>query len=201
MDHPQAINRYRQLLVLCILLIVALSAALFQAKTESNNASRDTLASSGSPVIQPQAKVEPATQPLFRIGQQRFSYDSLATEFQQPLYQIQKLSFEQQMLVIEQAMIETVIYPHGKAAADPISALKQQFPDIIVTDAETEAYYQQNRDDQTPLFKTLRPKLAQYLLALKYETAKRELLTRLLIEGDAQVLLDAPVAPLSEPSE
>ena len=187
MDQSKTINRYRNLLVVCILLILALFAALFEAKQDADH---------HHPVVEAPQVSASAEPPLFRIGEQQFSYSQLPRDFQAPLYQIRKMAFEQQMLVIEEALVDTYIKQQTAAAADPEQALTELFPDISVDDDEVLAYYEQNRNAQTPKFEQLQASLREYLLSLKREQAKRQLLTRLMVQGKAQVLFEAPSQPV-----
>ncbi len=198
MDQTKTLNRYRNLLVICLLLIIALATALFDAKS-SPSANQQ---SSAADVVTPstaQSITPPSTTPLFRIDDKIYGYRELTEEFQTPLYQIRKVSFEQQMLVLEQAIIETHIHQLTTSAGDMDTALQQLFPQLAVTEQEVVDYYQQNQNSQTPPFETLRPQLADYLLSLKRENAKRELLTEMLVSGKAQVLFEAPAMPASDP--
>lgn len=186
MDQTRTINRYRNLLVICVLLILALFVTLFDLKN-----------SQVEQPSKPVATVETVTSEpkLFRIGDQQFGYDQLPAEFQAPLYQIRKLSFEQQMLVIEQAIVDTYIHQKTLEAANTQQAMKKIFPELNVSDDEVLAYYEENRNDQTPPFETLKPQLAEYLLSLKQEQAKKQLLAKILVAGEAQVLFEAPKPP------
>lgn len=189
MDQTQSINRYRNLLVIFVLFIIALAMALYDAKTAESEAK----ALVATP---PSSDTDSRHQtPLFRIGDKVYSYQNLTEEFQTPLYQIRKVSFQQQMLVLEQAIIETRIHQQALSAGSVDAALKQLFPDITVTAEEVEHYYQQNQNSQTPPFESMREQLADYLLSLKRENAKRELLTQMLVSGNAQVLFEAPPEP------
>lgn len=190
MDQTKAINRYRNLLVVCVLLIGALGLALYESKIEQHEQKQNLKSAPTQP-----AAAATTTKALFRIGDTRYSFDMLTNDFQSPLYQIRKLSFEQQMLVLEQAIVETYIANQIALNGNQAKVLAELFPDISVTDAEVADYYQQNHNAQTPALETLRPQLSEYLLALKRETSKKELLTRLLVSGNAQILFDAPTKP------
>ncbi|MEH6473068.1 MAG: hypothetical protein V7752_17665 [Halopseudomonas sp.] len=188
MDHTKAINRYRNLLVVCILLILALSLALFESKSEqATSEHQHDDVSPTTPAKQ--------TDSLFRVGDQRYSFEMLDHDFQSPLYQIRKLSFEQQMLVLEQAIVETYIANQILANGNKKAVMAELFPNLSVSEPEIVEYYQQNQNAQTPPFETLKPQLAEYLLALKRESSKKELLTRLLVSGKVQVLLESPSQP------
>lgn len=191
MDQTKAINRYRNLLVVCILLILALGLALYESKIEQYQQQK----SSDNTPVQPAAIM---TEPLFRIGDTRYSFDMLTNDFQSPLYQIRKLSFEQQLLVLEQAIVETYIANQIALEGNPTKVMAELFPDLGVTDEEVADYYQQNHNTQTPPLETLKPQLSEYLLALKREASKNELLARLLVSSEAQLLVEAPAQPTAK---
>ena len=191
MDQTKAINRYRNLLVVCILLIFALGLALYESKTEQYQQQQSI---ANAPV---QTAVKPV-EALFRIESENYSFDRLSSDFQSPLYQIQKLSFEQQLLVLEQAIVETYIANQIARDGDQAKVMAELFPNLSVSDEEIADYYQQNKNAQTPPLETLKPQLSEYLLALKREASKKELLARLLVSGKAQLLVEAPTLPLAK---
>lgn len=186
MDQTKAINRYRNLLVICVCLIFALGLTLYESKVEQYRHKQSLKGAS-----QETAKREA---PLFRIGTTPYSFEMLTSDLQSPLYQIRKLAYEQQLLVLEQAIVDTYIAKQINLSSDPAKVMAELFPDSLVSDAEVIGYYEQNRSAQTPPFETLKSKLTDYLLALKQEAAKKALLSRLLVSGEVQVLLEAPRA-------
>lgn len=194
MDQTKAINRYRNLIVICVCLIFALGLALYESKMEQYEQQQQQKESLKNAPTQPAATQAEA---LFRIGDTRYSFDMLTNDFQSPLYQIRKLSFEQQLLVLEQAIVETYIANQIALQGNQAKVMAELFPDLSVSDEEVADYYLQNHNAQTPPLEALKPQLRDYLLALKQEASKQALLSRLLVSGKAQILFEAPVQPIA----
>ncbi len=147
MDSSKAINRYRNLVTVCILLIGALGLTLYEVKVEQHQQQslKNTL----------QQTISPPTEALFKVDETYYSLDMLTPDLQSSLYQIRKQSFEQQRRVLEQAIIATHL---SNQTANQIA----------------------HSDDQAQV-----PALN--------EAAKKALLDRLLVSGEAQLLLKAPM--------
>ena len=190
MDSSKAINRYRNLVVVCILLIGALGLALYESKVEQYQQQQDRANTPAEPISSP-------SEALFRIGKTVYSFEMLPQDLQSPLYQIRKMALEQQLLVLEQALVETHIATQIAASGNEDQVLAELFPNISVTDEEVADYYQQNQNAKTPPLETLKPQLTDYLLALKREAAKKTLLGQLLVSGEAQFLMEPPTPPTS----
>ncbi|MEH6825878.1 MAG: hypothetical protein V7629_18440 [Motiliproteus sp.] len=188
MDQTKAINRYRNLLVVSVLLLGALGLALYESKVEQYHQQQSLNSVPEQPSVKP-------TEALFSIGTDRYSLEMLGNDFQSPLYQIRKMSYEQQSLVLQEAVIEIYIANKLALSDNKAQVMTELFPELSVSDDEVADYYQQNQNTQTPPLDALRAQLAEYLLALKRESAKKQLLNRLLASGEAQLLLEAPKEP------
>ncbi|WP_210394850.1 hypothetical protein [Motiliproteus sediminis] len=141
----------------------------------------------------PAASPSPAEPPLFQVGERQYSYHDLPIEYRRPLYQIRKLSFEQQMLLIEEAVVEAYIQQQMAAQnRDRMSIQNQLMPGAAPSEEEIAAFYAENQSLSSPPLEQIRDEVRTYLTAARQEELKRSLLTRLLVEGKARMLTEAP---------
>lgn len=131
--------------------------------------------------------------PLFRVGEREYHYHQLPIEYRQPLYEIRKFAFEQQLLLIEDALVEAYIQQQmASSGENRMQVQNRLLPGSTPTESEVEAFYRENQSLSAPPLEQMREELVIYLTATKQETLKKQLLTRLLVEGKAQLLAEAP---------
>jgi len=136
------------------------------------------------------APTEPA---LFRVGERRYRFYDLPIEYRQPLHEIRKFAYQQQMLLIEEAVVEA--YIQQQMAAQGLERMAVQatlLPGAEPRETEINQFYAQNQSQSAPPLAQIRAELVSYLTAAKQEQLKKQLLTRLLVNGEAQMLIDAP---------
>lgn len=168
------------------LLIAALAAwgALHWSTTDTQQTPANTATDETTNRIEP---------PLFRVGERTYGFFDLPIEYRQPLHEVRKLTYQQQMLVVEDAVVEAYIQQQmSETQQDRMQVQNQLMPNAEPTEAEIVAFYEENQSASAPPLERIRGELETYLTAAKQESMKKELLTRLLVSGDAEMLLEAP---------
>ncbi|WP_207062178.1 hypothetical protein [Motiliproteus sp. SC1-56] len=150
----------------------------------------------------PKAQAHPGEPALFRVGEQTYGFAALPAEFQEPIYQIQKMAHEQQMLVLEQALLDAYIRQQMKTeGADREAVLSTLFPDAVPTEDAIRRFYLENRRADTPPLAKIEDQIKTHLTAQNRETMKQALLGQLLVKGEAAMLLEAPRPPRTQKAD
>jgi hypothetical protein len=181
------------LLALMALMVVIITGVFFCIFHDD----RSELDASGVSVVHPP---KPALSPaLFQLGDRTYGFEALSLEFREPLYEIRKLAYQQQLLVLEQAIVESHI---ERVAAEQMlsreSVLQQLFPDALPSEEELRRFYEENQGRDTPPFSRVRQDIADHLIQQNREGLKKQLLTDLLVRGEARLLVEAPMEPRQE---